>query len=412
MEKMMPENTPAEQKALHEQLLQDWAFFKEALELQQKEVKKYGEASQEATTKLDTINTRLDEVEGKMNRPDLFQKAESEEQQAEREMKHAHKTFVKALRKGLSGLDEDEKKMIKMVSLSEAKALNLGDDTAGGYLATPQYVQDILKTVVLYTPMRDVCRVEQTNNRSLQIPSRTGLFAAQWVSETGQRSETKGLTYGLEDIPNFEMYAEVLASEQMLEDAAFDIAGQIMMETALQFAVAEGKAFLSGTAAGQPEGILTNPYIQSVVSGNASALTYAGFVNTAYALKDYYSRNAAWLMQRQTIGSVRQILDSSNRPLWDPGSVVATGFTNPAPPNILGSPVIQAPDMPAVAASSFPVLYGDFNSGYIIVDRVAMVVKRLIEKYAETGQIAFLTRKRVGGQVVMPEAILKMQVHT
>lgn len=400
--------TPLEQKELHEQLLKDWYHFKEALEIQNTEVKKFGEASQEAKTHIDTINTRLDSIEAKMQRPLYGEDHTSEE---EKELKKTHNVFVKALRRGVGGLDTEERKYLKIVSLSEAKALSLGDDTAGGYLATPQYMNDIIKTVILFTPMRDICRVEQTSNRTLQIPSRTGVFAAQWVAETAQRSETTGLKYGLEDIPNFEMYAEVLSSEQMLEDAAFDIAAQIMMETAMQFAVAEGKAFLSGTGSGQPEGILTNPNVQSVVTGNASALTYAGFVNTAYTLKDYYSRNASWLMQRQSIGLVRQILDSNNRPLWDPG-LPTTGFNQGYPPTILGSPVVQAPDMPAVAANAYPVLYGDFKSGYIIVDRISIIVKRLIEKYAETGQIAFLTRKRVGGQVILPEAILKMQVHS
>ncbi len=403
---------PEEQKAIHEQLLSDWSHFKEALELQRTETKKFGEASQEATNKINTINSRLDEVEAKMQRPDMTDVLgrETDEQKLEREAKSAHKVFVKAMRKGVGGLTPEEKKELNIVSLTEAKALSLGDDTAGGYLATPQYVTDIIKTVILYSPVRDVARIESTSNRSLQIPTRTGVFAAKWVGETGQRSETTGLKYGMEDIPNFELYAEVLASEQMLEDAAFDIAGQISLETAQQFGVAEGLAFISGSGSGQPEGILTNPNVPAQVTGNASTLTYIGFVNTFYALKDYYARNAQWMMQRQTVGLVRQIFDSQNRPLWDPGA--APGLASASPPSILGAPYVQTVDMPSVAANAYSVLFGDFHSGYIIVDRVAMVVKRLIEKYAETGQIAFLTRKRVGGQVILPEAIIKMQIHT
>jgi HK97 family phage major capsid protein len=44
----------------------------------------------------------------------------------------------------------------------------------------------------------------------------------------------------------------------------------------------------------------------------------------------------------------------------------------------------------------------------LIVDRIAVIVRRLQEKYAETGQVAYLVRKRVGGQVVLPEAIRKL----
>jgi len=401
-------STPAQDaRSVHETLLQEWHQFKEVNELQQKETKQLGEATQETKTLISRLNDRLDTLEAELNRPE--RKMQNAELGRVQQSEATHAAFVKALRSGIGGLDPEERKLVKMVSLSEAKALALGDDTAGGYLATPEYVQDIIKTVLLFSPIRAYARVVSTNNRSLQIPYRTGVFAAQWVSETGARSETKGLAYGLLDIPNFEMYAEVLASEQMLEDAAFDIAAQISMETAMQFGVTEGKAFISGSAAGQPEGILTNALIPSVVTTTATTVTYTGLVNAFYTLKTAYARDAVWAMQRSTVGLVRQIVDSSNRPLWDPGF---PGFSNGQPSTILGAPYFEAPDLPAVATNAYAIVLGNWKMGYYVVDRTSVVVKRLIEKYAETGQIAFLTRKRVGGQVVLPEAFIKLQIHT
>ncbi len=61
--------------------------------------------------------------------------------------------------------------------------------------------------------------------------------------------------------------------------------------------------------------------------------------------------------------------------------------------------------MPAVAANAKSVAYGDFKRGYWIIDRIQIEIQRLVEKYAEYGQIGFHVRKRVHGQVVNPEAI-------
>jgi len=49
------------------------------------------------------------------------------------------------------------------------------------------------------------------------------------------------------------------------------------------------------------------------------------------------------------------------------------------------------------------MIFGDF-SYYKIRDRKGMSVQRLVEKYAEYGEIGFLIRKRVGGMLILPEA--------
>jgi HK97 family phage major capsid protein len=81
-----------------------------------------------------------------------------------------------------------------------------------------------------------------------------------------------------------------------------------------------------------------------------------------------------------------------------------------APPTILGAPYVEAIDMDPVGAGTYPILFGDFRRAYIIVDRVSMVVKRLNELGAKIGIIEFMVRKRVGGQVILPQALRKMKI--
>ncbi|TGS35955.1 phage major capsid protein, partial [bacterium M00.F.Ca.ET.180.01.1.1] len=121
---------------------------------------------------------------------------------------------------------------------------------------------------------------------AIQIPKRTGQFAARRVTENGTKSETTGLTYGLEELNAPEMYALIDISNQMLEDAAFDMEAEIREESAEQFAVKEGAEFVSGTGVGEYEGILTNGSVAETVSGTAATIADAdGQANGLLTLK-------------------------------------------------------------------------------------------------------------------------------
>jgi HK97 family phage major capsid protein len=198
----------------------------------------------------------------------------------------------------------------------------------------------------------------------------------------------------------------VLVSDQDLEDAVFNLEQEILDNCTEQFAKAEGAAFVNGSSQGQPEGILTNASITNDIqgTGGGSVLLAQGLLNIWQNLKTVYAKQATWLMNRSTIGACRALADTQGRFLWEPGLADGT------PPNLLGSPYIEVPDMPNIAANAFPIVYGNIKRGYLIVDRINVVVRRLQEKYAESGQIAYLVRKRVGGQVVLPEAIRKLKI--
>lgn len=66
--------------------------------------------------------------------------------------------------------------------------------------------------------------------------------------------------------------------------------------------------------------------------------------------------------------------------------------------------------MPNVGAGNYPVAFGDFQRGYMIVDRVALAVLRDPFTQATTGNVRYIARRRVGGQVILAEAIVKQKI--
>lgn len=65
--------------------------------------------------------------------------------------------------------------------------------------------------------------------------------------------------------------------------------------------------------------------------------------------------------------------------------------------------------MPTVAAEAKPIIFGDL-SYYWIGDRKGITFKRLNERYADQGQVGFLTSKRLDAKLVLPEAVKTLQI--
>ena len=324
---------------------------------------------------------RLDAMESKLARPESGLETKEVDVQM--------KAFSKWLRKG--ELDPDE-----------TKALYESDDTLGGFYCPTEYVAELIKAVTEFSPMRSIVRVRSTDKRGIEVPKRTGQFSASWVAETGTRSETTGYTTGLMSIDAHECYALVDVSQAMLEDSAFNMESELATEFAEQFAVAEGTAIVSGNGVGKPLGFTDSTAgVSSTNSGSGTALTANGLYDLVYAIKSDYLRNARFVMNRTTFAKVLQLEDTAGQKVFHVGLNLVSG----APSTIAGYGYTLAKDMPDIAGSAKPVAFGDFSRAYTLVDRVNMSIMRDQYKQATSGNIRYIARRRVGGTVVLAEAI-------
>lgn len=425
---------PEELKKAISPVMTAFEEFKAANDTRLKEIEKKGSADVITKEKVDRIESTLAQYEPLNQKVTLAeQQAKAAKEAAERvetalaripndnrarkdgdEAKVMFNNWAKAVVRahavGVVNLSADEQKILADVT-NEAKALNVSTDTAGGYLAPTEYVAEIIKAVTLSSPARGIVRVRNTANKAIQIPKRTGQFAARRITEQGTKTETTGLTYGLEELVAPEMYALIDISNQMLEDAAFDMEAEIREESAEQFAVKEGAEFVSGTGVGEYEGILTNGSVAETVSGTAATIADSdgqanGLLTLKHAIKTAYAANATWIMNRTTIGSVRKLKDAQKNYIWMPG--IAMGKPN----TIDGDPYAEFPDMPSEGAGLYPIAYGDFRRAFTIVDRVAMEMLRDPYTQATSGNIRFIFRRRTGGKVVLAEAIRKLKCST
>jgi len=398
-------------KSAVEQLGTAFEEFKKTHQEELKQIKSKGSADVITSEKLARIEKSLDQLEDvnqKVTKAKLAQDANEEKLNkietivsrpgfdisAKADTSMEKKVFDKWLRQGKESLGPDE-----------LKVLTASNDNTAGYLAPPEYVQELIKGIVEISPIRSIARVRSTTNRSVQIPKRTSTFAATFVAEQGTRSETTGYQVGMEEIPTHELYALVDISEQELEDSVFNLEQEMTSEFTEQFAKAEGNAFVSGNSVGKPEGIVTNSSVGVTASGVSASLNANSLISLYHAVKPDYSRNGTFVMNRTTLAAVRKLQDGSGQYVFQAGFSLQVGVPN----TILGAPYVEATDVADVGASTKPIYFGDFRRGYLIVDRVSMSVMRDPFTQATSGNVRYIARRRIGGQVILPEAIQILQ---
>lgn len=287
----------------------------------------------------------------------------------------------------------------------------------GGY-AVPREIDEMiaaqLKTV---SPIRAISQVVQTSTAGYRKLITNSTAASGWVSETGARPETVTSKFNEIVPPSGELYANPSASQAMLDDAAFNLEEWLAGEIANEFARAEGAAFVNGTGTNQPKGFLTQPTatttdatrafgtLQHVVSGNASGFDTAPelkLIDLVHSLRAGHRQGAVFVMNSKTLAAVRKFKAADGTFLWQPGI-----YEN-APARLLGYPVVEAEDMPDVAANALPIAFGNFKNGYLIAERKTTSILR--DPYTNKPYVNFYATKRIGGQVLDSDAIKLLKI--
>lgn len=296
-----------------------------------------------------------------------------------------------------------------------------GSAADGGVLVLPDQdtgpIEKLLQEVV---PMRQFAQVIPINTYTYRKPMRTSTPGAKWGDELTAPAGNNGTPkYALLDYPAQDLYADPIVSQDMLEDSQYPIEQEISDACVEDFSVAEGIGFISGNGVMKPLGILgygSAAYVDDTtwawgkmgwmktgVSGgfpSPTATVGSGdpILQLPYKMKAAYRTQAKWMMNRNSIGTCRTLKDAEGRYIW-----VNQNLVEGTPATLDGREVIEAEQMPDIAADSLAIALADWQKAYVIVDRIGLMVKR--DDLTQYPNVMFRTRKRVGGGVKNFEAI-------
>lgn len=402
-------------KTLIEDQGKAWDEFKKTNDARLQQIEENGVASADLEEKLakingdlDKIGRDLDEVSKKANRqpaPD----GKSHLTDEEIEYKAG---LVKYIRTGREdGLRE-----------LEGKALITESDPDGGYLVDTEMDSMIDRVASTITGLREIATVRTIGAGSYKKFVKTRGISGGWLDENASSSEDAGgsnLSFSEIEIRPSKIYAEPWISNEMLEDAFYDLEADITDEAGITFREVEGSAFITGNGVKKPRGITSYDAVANasyewgkvgyIASGAAGAFATSApadkLISLQHALRQQYRPGARWLMSDTTLGVVRQFKDASGAYyMWQPDTTAGFGG------RLLGSPVSIDDYMPAIAANSLSVAYGNFARGYTIVDRRGTALIR--DNVTKKGVTKMHLSRRVGGGIVNFEAIKFLRMAT
>lgn len=385
-----------------------------------------GKADALLSTEVDKINDTITDLQS--NLADLAAKAASRglNSGGDEDLVKAAKAFAKE--RGTEIAPDDYKAYAEGLNVymrrggntpaSVMAAMSVGSDPDGGYTVTPDTSGRIVKKIYETSPMRQVAAVTTIGTDRLEGFSDLGEGTAGWVGETAPRPATGTPQLGKWEIPVHELYAFPQVTQKLLDDSMFDIEAWLADKTSDKFIRTENAAFLNGDGVLKPRGLLTYPTaatadasrawgtFQHVLTGTDGTFgtTTNGtdkLIDLVYSVKAGYRANGNFMAARSTIGAIRKIKDGQGNYAWQPSLSALSGGT------ILGFNVVEAEDMPVMAADSLSLAFGDFRETYQIVDRVGIRVLR--DALTNKPYVGFYTTKRVGGDAINFEAVKFMK---
>ena len=287
----------------------------------------------------------------------------------------------------------------------EIKSITSQPPSDGGYAVPRQIDALIARELTRISPIRAIAQVVQTGSAGYRKLITTGGVASGWVGETDPRPETGTPDFAEIAPPTGELYANPAASQTMLDDAAFRPRGVAggrdrdgnspapRVRPSSPATDRTGRA-ASSTIRWPRISTATGPSARCNISAAAMRTGLGGapqerLIDLIHALKAGHRQGASFVMNAATLAQVRKLKTADGNFLWQPGLVEGQ------PDRLLGYPVVEAEDMPDVAAGAAPIAFGNFRHGYLIAERSATHILR--DPFTNKPFVHFYATKRVGG---------------
>jgi len=286
---------------------------------------------------------------------------------------------------------------------------HIGTYSGLGFFVPTGFVNAIEQATKYYAPLLDILNVMNTaTGQPLPFPTSNDTNQrATIVDEANQVSE-QDVTAGQVIMGAYKLTSGLVkCSLELMQDSAFDIEAWL----AARFAERWGRGLefylTSGSGSGQPTGFLTDIAASGATPvtaiGSASntggsedgtnSIGYQDLVNLEHSVDPTYRRNAKYMFSDKTLAHLKTRLDKFGRPLWAPG------IASSQPDTINGRSYVINQSMPQIAAGNTTIAFGDWSKFQVRKVKDLSVLK-LVERYAEFGQVGFVSFARIDSRLI------------
>lgn len=371
-----------------------------------------GQATGELEAKLEKINAALDANEqtiknlekelAKKNRPPL-----GGDNSTAKERKEAFKAF-------LATGDSSKLKQFQ-------NTVRTDNDGDGGFGVPDELDTEVEKLLRESGAMMQICRVktagkgyhklfnvgglEVVDGKELEIITNTETSKLVKISPVWGKKEAKPLL-SQESIEDMFFDPEAWVREDVFEELEEGIESELLQGDG---SAGKTKGLLSYTKSTDVDGTRAFGAIQyrkTGVSGgfkvtSATVNPADDLIDLTTDLKEKFQGNAIFLMNRSTKGAVRKFKNNNGDYIWQPRLALDM------PEMLLGYGIRTSHGMPAVAANSFSIGFGDFDRAATVVLRPGLYMVR--DPYSKKPNVEFIFVKRYGFMLRNSEGIKLLQ---
>lgn len=302
--------------------------------------------------------------------------------------------FNRFVRVGLAELTPEERQILRAMK-DESRAQGAGTGSAGGYTVPRTFLARVIESMVSYGGIASVSQILNTDSgETIEWPvALNGSEEGELLGENDETNE-EDVEFAMGSLGAHKTSSKIIrVSNELLADAGIDVEGFLAGRIGSRLGRIEARLLVQGTGAGtplQPKGLEASVTITKNTAAAAS-FTWKEINALIHSVDPAYRNSPKYRLafNDNTLKTIEEMEDGQGRPLWLPG------IDGGAPPTILKRPYVIDPAIADIGAGKMFMFGGDFNQ--FVVRRVKyMALKRLVERYVEFDQTAFLAFARFG----------------
>lgn len=309
------------------------------------------------------------------------------------------------LRGGMDRLTSEQRNLM-MDQQVDLRAMGGNTDIGGGFTVPDEFRNIMTETMKAFGGVFGLAEVITTSTGAdLNWPTNDDTSNEGEILGENTAAGEQDIQVGGKKLKAYTFSSkQVRLSLQLMQDSAFGLESWVPKKLGERIGRRAARAWTTGTGVDQPEGITTSAIVgKTGANGQTTSIIYDDLVDIEHSVDVAYRANAQYLMHDLMLKVIRKLKDTQGRPLWQP--IPAPGF----PATINGFQYNIDNSMPVPAASAKSIAFGDFKAGYLIRQVLDVQTLRLVERYAEYLQVAFLGFSRMDGMINDSSAIRTYQ---
>lgn len=293
----------------------------------------------------------------------------------------------------------------KLLTPDVVKAMGEASGGEGGFLVPEEFRAELLAMSLEDSVVRPRARVIPMGTNRVVMPairdashatSVYGGIQGSWVAEAADLSTNRQPTFSQVALDVRKLTTYTIISNELMQDSPISIEAIVAALFPAAIAYFEDDAFINGTGAGQPLGIINADALVSVAkeTGQAAAtILYENLVKMFARMLPSSINRAVWVMHPDTfpqIATMSLAVGTGGSAVW------MTNAVGGAPSTILGRPIILSEKCQTLGTAG-DIYFVDFGY-YFIGDRMGLEVSRSEHVRFTTNEMVWRFIQRVDGR--------------